>query len=56
MPDNDDLIIIECDALPQAGENGKWYHYLTNYYFWDGTTSSFSSIGGDRPTKPPINP
>lgn len=54
MPD--DLIIIECDALPETGENGKWYHFDGNYYFWDGVENKFTPVGGDRPTRPPVNP
>lgn len=48
------VIIINVDALPTTGEYGVWYFDGTNYFFWNG--SSFTSVGGDRPTKPPVNP
>lgn len=51
----DDVIILPVDVLPPSGVNGVWYFYQGNYYYWDGTTSTYTNAGGDRPTKPPHN-
>ena len=49
-----DVIIIDVQFLPQQGQGGVWYYFQGNYYYWNG--ESYVNSGGDRPTKPPVNP
>jgi len=48
------VIIVVVDQLPATGDAGIWYQLGNFYYYWGG--ASFVNAGGDRPTKPPVNP
>lgn len=43
-------------SLPETGDHLTWYYYQGNYYFWNFQSLGWVNHGGDRPTKPPVNP
>ena len=51
-----ELLIIEVNALPETGDPTAWYFYGNEYYFYSQDTGEWVNRGGDRPTKPPVNP
>jgi len=51
-----DIIIHEVSALPETADPTAWYFYANEYYFLSNETGAWVNKGGDRPTKPPVNP
>jgi len=52
-----DVLIIEVSALPTENvDPTAWYFYANEYYFLSNETGAWVNKGGDRPTKPPVNP
>ena len=49
-------LIIDVSALPESPFTGVWYHFNGNYWFVNSDTGEWVNGGGDRPTKPPVNP
>jgi len=44
------------DQLPETGDPTAWYFYGNEYYFYSQDAWQWVNRGGDRPTKPPVNP